>query len=405
VDEGGVRAVSAEVQRCRRVARGAAATDRADASSRELAHALWALHEALMAAEQFDEAVAGLEELLALLRGAPSLDEPLTARALTRLARMRMDDLESADAVASATAAVEVCRRVVERDADMYRPLLIAALESLHIPLYMEGKLTDASAAARELATHLRSQDPAGLPDHPVRLGATLWELAGYELKQGNRQAAIEALRESVTYFATIDTTDPTHGWKGSAVRSQLDNVLAAEYLFRGVETAARGGLEDENSVLTDIPHRCSRDDLAAGLTAYALRRFEEQRTRQAGWTGPTINDAIDRAFAELNQCGIVALQDAGPTMAAGWENVHEVASSRNHSRGAVFYHRQDLERALDGGGLYLAYGAFADDDQQTLAVGHEVRATLGRHGVPVEWNGSTNDRLRIPPFEWRKRR
>jgi hypothetical protein len=386
--------------------RETAGTDRAESSARELAHALWAHHELLMAAEQFDEAEAGLEELLALLRGAPSLDEPLTARALARLATMRMDCLQSAEALAPATAAVELSRRLVERDPGTYRPVLIAALESLHIPLYMERKLAEASVAARDLAAQLRSQDPAELPDHPARLGAMLWELGGYELKQGNWQSAIDALRESVKSYEAVDTTHPTDGWKGSAVQDKLDLVLEAEYLFKGVEIAARGGLEEENRVLADIPYRCSQnDDLTAGLTAYARRLFEEQRTRQAGWTGSTLNDAIDRAFAELNERGIVALQDAGSTMSAGWEDAREAKSSRDDARGAVFYHRQDLERAVDGGGLLLAYGAFTDDDQQTLAVAHEIRTVLENHGVPVEWNGSEHDRLRIPPFEWRKRR
>jgi len=66
-----------------------------------------------------------------------------------------------------------------------------------------------------------------------------------------------------------------------------------------------------------------------------------------------TVNDRIRRAFAELNKRGIVALQNAGMTMSDGWEDANETATSS--TRGATFYHRQDLERAMHGEGLLLA--------------------------------------------------
>src|SRR4029453_3514532 len=86
-DEGRVQAASAEVERCRLAVRDAAGSPPAAPLSQELAHALWVHNEALMAEERLEEAFVGAKELVALLRSAPVPDEPLTARALTRLRR------------------------------------------------------------------------------------------------------------------------------------------------------------------------------------------------------------------------------------------------------------------------------------------------------------------------------
>lgn len=74
-------------------------------------------------------------------------------------------------------------------------------------------------------------------------------------------------------------------------------------------------------------------------------------------------------------------------------------------NRGYVFYHEQDTDRAIDGGGLMLAFGSYEGEEPKTEAIGREICAALTRFGIPHEWNGSSNTRILIQPFEWRKRR
>ena len=183
-------------------------------------------------------------------------------------------------------------------------------------------------------------------------------------------------------------------------------------HLLHRIEVAVRGGCEDEADILEDIPELVddelgdSDDDLVDDLTAEAHRLIREQRLREDGWREANLNDAIDRAFDELNERGIIALQNAGYTTSEGWSDANELASEQDTPpRGAVFYHGQDLERAVEGGGLMLAFGAYSEDPAASEAVAGEVVQTLQRHGVPVQWNGSLDRRLEIPPFEWRKRR
>ncbi|GAA4972358.1 hypothetical protein GCM10023205_43120 [Yinghuangia aomiensis] len=136
--------------------------------------------------------------------------------------------------------------------------------------------------------------------------------------------------------------------------------------------------------------------------------------------------DAIDRAFGELMRAGVVALRNAGVTQSDGWDEAEQRAetlsdeledeelaygdgeSDEDPVRGAVFYHAQDLARARRGEGLYLTYGAFkrsgrsrADHDAASVEIGVLAREALARHGVDVEWNGSVDERLFLPPAAW----
>ncbi|NMO18098.1 hypothetical protein HPC49_19215 [Pyxidicoccus fallax] len=185
------------------------------------------------------------------------------------------------------------------------------------------------------------------------------------------------------------------------------------EHLRSRIEVAVLGGYIDEKEILAH-----AEEDLEEGssehesLPSYARRLLDEQRAAEARWTEPTVNDAITRAFDELNSRGIVALENAGYTKSEGWEDVGNVAKySYEPMRGATFFHGQDVERGVLGAGLWLAFGALdadgnpSDDDAASLAIAHEVRETLARHGVPTEWNGSVEQRIHIPPFDWRKRR
>lgn len=136
---------------------------------------------------------------------------------------------------------------------------------------------------------------------------------------------------------------------------------------------------------------------------------FVEQREREASWSEPTSNDALDMAFMELDALGIVALQNAGYTMSDGWSDANEVASGMDPApRGATFYHGQDLERGVAGEGLQLAFGAYGaepnDHDAASVAIAREVCTILAKHGLQSEWDETVNQRIRILPFEWKRR-
>ena len=191
---------------------------------------------------------------------------------------------------------------------------------------------------------------------------------------------------------------DPTHTY----LRESLDVIVRCGY---GSEADA---MEQFLEQARDELDAWEDEAALAPWRAEAEQAFAQQREREASWTGESHNDRIDRAFAALSERGIVALQGAGYTMSDGWSDVRDARDDHPQAFAATFFHRQDVERAVDGGGLLLAFGAFADGDahaQESLRAARIICDTLAEHGVSTSWDGSLNQRIAIDPFEWRRRR
>ncbi|MCP3141376.1 DUF6891 domain-containing protein [Pyxidicoccus xibeiensis] len=179
-------------------------------------------------------------------------------------------------------------------------------------------------------------------------------------------------------------------------------------------EVAVLGGYLSEKQVLASIreraEHALGSDDAVEAILAYTRGLLERHGDEERHWKGPTVNDAITRAFEELNGKGIIALEDVGGALSDGWTEVTQAAKDSDPpARGATFFQGQDVERGVLGQGLMLAFGAFDEffqlDDAASPAIAREVRDTLARHGLQTEWDGSVEQRIHIPPFPWRKRR
>jgi hypothetical protein len=190
------------------------------------------------------------------------------------------------------------------------------------------------------------------------------------------------------------------------------------EHIERTLDVDVRSGYGSEARVLERLREQV-RDEFRNAPPAereaeverwveHARRQLAAQRELEESWAEPTTNDRLDVAFATLRRQGIVALQDAGYTMSDGWEDVHAARDRVPRTWGGVFFHRQDVERAVEGGGLMLAFGAFAggdDHEPESLRLAKQTCEALAAHDIATEWNGSLRQRIRVLPFEWRKRR
>ena len=152
---------------------------------------------------------------------------------------------------------------------------------------------------------------------------------------------------------------------------------------------------EAEPEQLEPVAERLAREALARHLRA------------QAAWPAVTDCDRLDHAFAELERAGIVARQHFSCCMRCGTSEIGaemgDAAESGLEVRGYTFYHAQDTERAVDGGSLCLAYGAAEEGEEPTLAVAREIVATLQRHGLATQWNGSAELRIEVE-MDWKRR-
>src|SRR5262245_62163301 len=135
----------------------------------------------------------------------------------------------------------------------------------------------------------------------------------------------------------------------------------------------------------------------------HATRRPGRQRPTE---TGP---DRLDSVFASLNGRWIIALQNAGYTQSDGYDDVrqsyHE-RSDRDRVIGYCFYHGQDLERAVHGEGLYLAFGPMDAKKEKTEGprIGAMIVEELTRAGFAVRWDGTFDQRISIPAIDWKRR-
>jgi hypothetical protein len=203
----------------------------------------------------------------------------------------------------------------------------------------------------------------------------------------------------------------------------------ALEALVYVADFLAASGLFDEARIAEDIDDVIACElgeeypELREEFLERTRRQLEARSVEEARWTGLTMNDRIERAFRDLEANGILVGEDVGGSLQEGEYLMAERAQARPGARGYVFYHRQDLEAAVRGEGLFFGYGVLdrdgaapdegdddsrADEDESRVratAVGATLAKALRRHAVPTEWNGSGNTRVMVLPFRWQKRR
>jgi hypothetical protein len=75
----------------------------------------------------------------------------------------------------------------------------------------------------------------------------------------------------------------------------------------------------------------------------------------------------------------------------------------RDQVMGYCFYHGQDLERAIAGGGLMLAFGNLDAEPAGKRAVGELVAAAFRKAGFEVDWNGDPEKRIHLPGIDWKR--
>jgi hypothetical protein len=152
-------------------------------------------------------------------------------------------------------------------------------------------------------------------------------------------------------------------------------------------------------------PGELDPDDVAAAIDAEIAKWESEKST----WPHVTDCDRLDSVFDALNDRGIIALQNAGYTQGDGYDDfldMYDAHPDRASVLGYCFYHGQDLERAVRGEGLNLAFGPVDASHEETLGpkVGDVIREEFERAGFTVDWDGTFSKRIRIPDLVWQKR-
>jgi hypothetical protein len=137
-------------------------------------------------------------------------------------------------------------------------------------------------------------------------------------------------------------------------------------------------------------------------------KQYEQRLAEQKTWQPVTDFDRLAAVFDKLNSSGIIALHNAGYTRQDGESDTGEIHAELEkegiETRGYCFYHTQDMDRAIDGGNLLLAFGDFMENDKLGTDIGKEIVAALQEKGFKTQWNGSIENRIEVVGLKWQKR-
>jgi hypothetical protein len=179
----------------------------------------------------------------------------------------------------------------------------------------------------------------------------------------------------------------------------------APEYVQRYVRFGFYTPAEIEEIVGQDVFNgKFDAGQLRAMIAQAVVQKLAEEAT----WPRETDCDRLDAVFDTLEDQGVIALQNAGYTQSDGLSDVAEVyreaCSEESGFDGYCFYHGQDLERVVESGALYLAFGDVEGDDVKGTEIGHRIKRAFEAAGFVVEWNESIKTRLLVSNIRWQRR-
>ncbi|MFC5752806.1 DUF6891 domain-containing protein [Actinomadura rugatobispora] len=161
---------------------------------------------------------------------------------------------------------------------------------------------------------------------------------------------------------------------------------------------------DDFDTIVADafdlLDGKADRD--AVGAVARA--EFAAYREEQRAWNGDLLDaERLLAAFRDLDADGVVARADFTCCQSCGTNDIGAEAPAGEAPAGYVFCHRQDVDAAARGEGLFLSYGAFSEggDDAE---IGRRAVRALRERGLTVEWDGEVTTRIHLP-LTWRRRR
>ncbi len=177
-------------------------------------------------------------------------------------------------------------------------------------------------------------------------------------------------------------------------------------YIKQFVWTGFYGTDEIAEILIQDIFDQAPLDPHEVEAAIHA--EFARKHAAEAEWPAQTDCDKLTQVFSELNDMGIIALENAGYTQSDGLSDItevyHQMGRADSPIFGYCFYHGQDLESVVQGHGLNLTFGDILGTDEKGIEVGEMIVDKLQQAGLLVEWNGTIKTRIYLPKVAWLRR-
>ena len=178
------------------------------------------------------------------------------------------------------------------------------------------------------------------------------------------------------------------------------------EYILESIHWWVWSGYYTAEDVDGLIDELLEEDADEALLRAAVKPEFDRKHEAEKNWPVTTDCDRLEGAFKRLDQRGILCLENAGFTMSDGHEDALEALSQRPKEQyfGYCFFHGQDLQRAVEGAGLMLAFDHVKGDVPDKIKVAQAIKEELEVEGFEPDWNGTSAKRISIPGIDWKRR-
>lgn len=178
------------------------------------------------------------------------------------------------------------------------------------------------------------------------------------------------------------------------------------DYILNAIRQRVWSGFYNETEIHELIDELLEGDADEDLLRAAVAPELDRKAEAEKSWPAVTECDRLDQVFEALDAQGILCLQNAGYTRSDGHEDAQERLSQVPAGRywGYLFYHGQDLEGAVDGEGLWLAFDHVNGEPPEILKVGLAVNEALLKAGFSTQWNETHDRRIHVIPLDWKRR-
>ncbi|MBY0312359.1 MAG: hypothetical protein K2W85_09840 [Phycisphaerales bacterium] len=192
-----------------------------------------------------------------------------------------------------------------------------------------------------------------------------------------------------------------------------IDELSA--FIRLGLRAGFQSEAAIEEAAIENFGDEYGGDDLARCVKAMMSEFFAELDAERLSWPAVTDCDRLDASFEELNAIGIMARHDWWCCNTCG-----SAAMPDEYARlgglwggtpivGYVFYHRQQTESAVEGGGIFLGYGTtdFVSTDEEyqerSVRIAHMAQKVFESHELAVTWDGTFERKLFVD-LRWQRR-
>ena len=195
---------------------------------------------------------------------------------------------------------------------------------------------------------------------------------------------------------------------QGGDAKSSREMNETEAYIAEQIRLKVWSGFFDSEQAQNMITELLEKDSDEAMLRSLVDEEFSRKYQAEESWPKVTEYDKLREVFRRLRAKGVIAVHNAGWDMSEAFHSsleAYRAAGEPKELYGTCYYTAQDVDRAVQGEGLYLGFGSTRAEDEAVDAprAAAVIVEELKAAGLAVEWDGKTSSRLKVE-MKWEVR-